>query len=173
MAVAVVTVAAGTMVISNDEASRIQVSVKGALTDTLDAATFKDAGWQKGELAADKRAAMHTRLESKLAVHMTGDALAHFRRVLDETIEASANGENMVATAGGVSKFEVATMETGTPGEAHVTGRVYAWVTHVTHEDSTDGKGSGRTEGWGGFTATVVRVDGTWLVSELDYWPEL
>jgi hypothetical protein len=72
-----------------------------------------------------------------------------------------------------VTKLEIAKLDLVAPGTAHVTGRVYAWVTHVTHDDSAAGKDSGRTEGWGGFEATVTLVDGTWLVSELDYWPEL
>jgi hypothetical protein len=141
-----------------------------ALNDIYDAATFKYTDWKGGQLAADRVRDMHAKLDERLSKSMTGDAYAAYSNTLHATIDDSATGRNVVVVAGGVDKLEFHGVTVD--GErATVSGRAHAWVQWVIHDKSVKGTHSARPEGWEQFAATVVLIDGEWLVESIQVMP--
>lgn len=155
----------------NPELGRVQETVRGAISDAMDAGTFKKSGWTSGRLDAATVAEMHATLNRRLGEHMTGAALAAWQRALHESIDRDSDGEHVIVLAGGADEIEFETVEVD--GEsATATGRAHVWVAWVINKTDVDGPRSARPAQWDSFSATLAQIDGTWYVDTLGLNPE-
>lgn len=154
------------------EAGVIQAVVRGAITDAMDAGTYKSPDWKTGPLDGSVVAGMHQVLDRRLGDHMTGRALAEWRRALHEAIDRDSDGEHVIVTAGGVDQIEFETVDVVDESAATATGRAHVWATWVIHKADVGGPHTGRPNGWDHFAAALLKVDGEWLVDDLLLQPE-
>ena len=153
------------------EGAAIRDTVRGAITDAMDAGTYKSTTWTSGPLDGATIRAMHSTLDSRLREHMTGRALATWKRALDDAIDRDSDGHHVVATAGGVDQIQLGGI--GIDGDqARAEGRARIWVDWVIHGADVAGPHDGHPAGWDRFTAMLDRVNGRWYVEELSLEPE-
>jgi len=157
---------------TTDPASpQIQAAVRGAITDAVDAGTYKDTACTSGPLAQSVVQQMHATLASRLAQHMTGRALAHWRTALDIAINRDSDGQHVIVTAGGTDQIEFSDV-TVSKNTATAVGRAHTWVTWVIHDPRVPGPHSARPSGWSAFSAALVLINGTWYVEQMSLVPE-
>ena len=164
-------IALTTLGAQNPAAPTIKTTVRSAIADIRDAATYKTPGWTSGHLDAADVKATHERLQRSMKAHFTSDALLRWGSVLSNAIDRDSDGEHVVVTAGGVDQIEFSTLSV-TGESATASGRAHTWVTWKIIKPNVPGPSTGHPTGWDLFEARLVDVDGTWLVSDLDLQPQ-
>lgn len=152
---------------SDPAAAQIKVSLQSAIEDTLDGAAFKAAGWTGGPLDNGSVATMHATLEVRLRSHMTGDALLSWSEALHAATDRERDGQHVVVTAGGVTQLEIGRLDVS-GDRAIVSGRSLDSIRSTTLGSTVVSSPTA----WDRVSATLLRVDGSWLVSELSLQPE-
>lgn len=155
----------------NPAAPAIKATVKAAIVDIRDAATYKAPGWTSGRLDSANVRKTHDRLHASMKSHLTGEALAQWMGVLDTAIDRDSDGEHVIVTAGGVDKIEFDTLSV-VGDTATATGRAHTWVTWKINKPDVPGPKTGRPTGWDLFHVRLANVDGKWLVSQLELEPQ-
>jgi hypothetical protein len=98
-------------------------------------------------------------------------ALTQWLGVLDTAIDRGSDGEHVIVTAGGVDKIEFSSLSVD-GDSATASGRAHTWVTWKINKTDVPGPRTGRPTGWDLFKVTLLKVDGQWLVSQLDLEPK-
>ena len=146
---------------------QIKASLQSAIEDTLDGAAFKTAGWTAGALDDASVVAMHATLDARLRSHMTGAALQSWSAALHAAIERERDGQHVVVTSGGVTQLEIGRLDVS-GDRAIVSGRSLDSIRSTTLGSTV----VSTPTAWDRVSATLLRVDGSWLVSELSLQPE-
>jgi hypothetical protein len=149
----------------------IKTTVRAAIADVRDAATYKTPNWSNGRLDAANVRATHDRLAKSMNAHFTEAGQAHWKQILDVAIDRDSDGDHVVVTAGGVDQIQFDTVSV-TGDHASVSGRAHTWVTWRIIKPDFKGARTGHPTGWEAFDATLVQVDGKWLVDQLNLAPQ-
>ena len=152
---------------SNPAVPQIEASLRLAIEDTLDGAAFKTPGWTSGPLDDASVVAIHATLVGRLRSHMTGGALRSWSAALDAAIDRERDGQHVVITSGGVAELEIEQLDVS-GDRATVSARSLDWIRSTT----LGSRFVASPAAWDGVSATLLRVDGSWLVSELSLQPE-
>jgi hypothetical protein len=166
-----ITVGLASLGAQNPAAPAIKTTVRSAIADIRDAATYKTPDWSNGHLDSANVKETHDRLHGSMKAHFTDGALAQWMGVLDAAIDRDSDGEHVIVTAGGVDKIEFSTLSV-IGDSATATGRAHTWITWKIIKPDVPGPRTGRPTTWDLFRARLVNVNGTWLVSELDLEPQ-